>query len=697
MAAELSPFDPVDRLVGIGPKLKQTLAEGGVHSMLDLLLHLPLRYEDRSRAVPLAEACEPDRLYLVRARATQVVARRGRRRGSAVVRARLEDASGQLPAVWFNQSWIADRLRESTELFLYGAVHTSPSGVLELVHPEVDEVDELEPAEGLIPVYPALGSLRGRRLRRLVQQAVAGVAELEDPLPGSLRQELDLPGLTQAIRCVHAPPVPAPGADIGRLLARLNRRQSPAHRRLAFDELLAFCCGVAEYRARRLGLSAPRCSLPPRFDALVRRLLPFELTDAQQRVLAEIVHDLEQGHPMARLVQGDVGSGKTVVAALAMLVALESGYQGALMAPTELLAEQHHRTLTSLLQGSSYRPELLCSSQPGTERRRVLEGLADGSLRLVVGTHALIQEAVAFHRLGLVVVDEQHRFGVAQRQALLDKGEAPHLLVMTATPIPRTLALTVYGDLELSVIDQMPPGRRPVRTVLRTASAKARLYDFLRQELVEGGRVFVVCPLIEASATVQARALEAHVSEVRCELGTDRVGVLHGRMPAAEQDAVYARFRDGSVPVLLATTVIEVGIDVPEASVMVIESPERFGLAQLHQLRGRVGRGERESWCVLLAEEDSPRATRRRLEALCRSNDGFVLAEADLRLRGPGEVTGTRQWGPSQFRLADLVSHRALVPRAQAVAKKLAESGELRSVREALARFHRVEVDLPAG
>jgi ATP-dependent DNA helicase RecG len=530
-----------------------------------------------------------------------------------------------------------------------------------------------------------------------VEQALTTAGRLDDPLPTHLRQELGMPGLVEAVTAVHTPPPPPAKGQTGRVLIRLERRQSPAHRRLAFDELLAFCCGVAEYRARRLALGAPPVKRRPSFDALKRQVLPFELTGAQQRVVDEIVHDLEQDHPMARLVQGDVGSGKTVVALLALLVTLDSGHQGALMAPTELLAEQHHRTLASMLEGSPYRPELLSSSLPAAEHRRVRQGLANGSVRLVVGTHALIQEAVAFHRLGLAVVDEQHRFGVAQRQALLDKGQAPHLLVMTATPIPRTLALTVYGDLEVSVIDEMPPGRRPVRTVLRTAAAKPRLYAFLRSELEQGGRVFVVCPLIEASDAVQAKALDEHVREVRRELAEDRVGVLHGRMRATERDEAYAHFRDGSVPVLLATTVVEVGVDVPEASVMVIESPERFGLAQLHQLRGRVGRGERESWCVLLAEEDMARTTRRRLETLCRSSDGFVIAEADLRLRGPGEVTGTRQWGPNQFRLADLIGHRALVPRAQAVARQLAESGELATVRAALAQYHRVDVDLPAG
>jgi ATP-dependent DNA helicase RecG len=400
---------------------------------------------------------------------------------------------------------------------------------------------------------------------------------------------------------------------------------------------------------------------------------------------------------MARLIQGDVGSGKTVVAALAMLMMLEAGHQTALMAPTELLAEQHARTLESMFDTTPWRMHLLTSSVPTPDQRQVRAGLEQGTVRLVVGTHALLEESVRFRDLGLVVIDEQHRFGVAHRQTLLSKGTAPHLMVMTATPIPRSLALTVYGDLELSVIDELPPGRLPVTTVMRNTAAKGRVFDFLRRELAQGGRAYLVYPMIEASDAVTWPALEEHVAEVRATLPGVELGVLHGRIQRIDREREYRRFSTGEVQVLLATTVVEVGVDVPEASLIMIEGADRFGLSQLHQLRGRVGRGVRKSWCVLLADDTISEEARRRLEVLCRTNDGFEIAEADLGMRGPGELTGTRQWGPADFRFADLTRHQELVRRARDVARRLSASGEIEAVRRDLARYHPVEVELPAG
>jgi ATP-dependent DNA helicase RecG len=426
-------------------------------------------------------------------------------------------------------------------------------------------------------------------------------------------------------------------------------------------------------------------------------MFPFELTRAQQRVIQEIAIDLGRPHPMARLVQGDVGCGKTAVAALAMRLVLDSGHQAALMAPTELLAEQHARTLERLFAATPYRVSLLSSSQPAPERRGVLDGLADGRERLVVGTHALIQERVSFRELGLVVVDEQHRFGVVQRQSLVDKGREPHLLVMTATPIPRSLALTLYGDLDLSVIDEQPPGRTPVTTVIRPASAAPKIFAFLRDELAARGRAFLVYPTIEGAEDPALPALEQRAAEVAAALPGVGLGVVHGRMARADQEGVTERFRRGDVQALLTTTVVEVGIDVPEASVVVIEGAERFGLSQLHQLRGRVGRGERRSWCILVVGEGATPAARRRLEALAGSNDGFAIAEMDLELRGPGELTGFRQWGPAGFRFADLLRHAGEVVLARDAARRLANEGRLEAVRTALARYHRIETELPAG
>ncbi len=405
----------------------------------------------------------------------------------------------------------------------------------------------------------------------------------------------------------------------------------------------------------------------------------------------EIATDLDRSVPMARLLQGDVGSGKTAVAALAMAMVTAAGRQVAIMAPTELLAEQHGRTLTTYLAPPDA-PSLLVGSTPAAERRRVLQGLADGSVQVVIGTHALFQEAVAYSDLGLVVVDEQHRFGVVQRSALVAKGAHPHVLVMTATPIPRSLALTVYGDLDLSIIDELPPGRRKVRTERRSEKARARVFEFLRGEIAAGGRVYIVYPLIDASEEIPAAALADHEDDVRRLLPGVEVGTVHGRLSRDEREKVTAGFREGLVQVLLATTVIEVGVDVPEATVMVIESAQRFGLSQLHQLRGRVGRSSRQSWCILMTDERLGEPARHRLDVICGSNDGFEIAEADLEQRGPGELVGTRQWGPAGFRFANLVRDQNLIEVTRKVAAELQNRGQLTAVRDLLALYHPIDL-----
>jgi len=475
-------------------------------------------------------------------------------------------------------------------------------------------------------------------------------------------------------------------------LEELDHGTSAYHLRLAFDELFAFACAMSSRRAARQTCIASNVD-PSVVDARrIRELLPFTLTSAQQRVFSEIQADFSGGTPMARLVQGDVGSGKTVVAALAMLMALESNHQVAFMAPTELLGEQHARTLSGFLGPAGLTVHQLAASLPAAEQRRVRKGLADGSVRLVVGTHALFQGSVTFQDLGLVVVDEQHRFGVTQRQALAEKGQAPHLLVMTATPIPRSLALTVYGDLDLSVIDELPPGRRPVRTHLRFEDSRPGVMDFLREEIAAGGRVFVVYPIIEVSDEIEAAALIEHEGSIREALPGVGVGVLHGRLDRARREEAISSFRDGSVQVLLATTVVEVGVDVPEASLIIIESAQRFGLSQLHQLRGRVGRGRRQAWCVLMADEGLGEEARRRLEVVCSTNDGFEIAEADLEFRGPGELTGIRQWGPAGFRFANLFRDRELINLTKDLAADCHSAGKLENLIEALGIYHSVDI-----
>lgn len=681
--------DSLTQLKGIGPRSASALAAEGVHSVLDLLLHVPRRYEDRTRITSLGGRLEPGTWVLLRGRVVGVRVRRISRRRMFIVDGTLDDGRGKLKVVWFNQRWIHRRLADEPELFLYGVVREARGGGLQLVNPEIEEVGD--GAEGIVPVYRRLGRFGGRRLRRLIEQCVPAAAGCRDPLPESTRGRFGLPALGDALRELHCPGVPDDEVRRRRVMDELNHGRSPFHRRLAFDEMLAFACTMASRRVVRRATEGPRIETSAVDSERVRSLVPFALTDAQQRVLSEISGDLASGRPMARLLQGDVGSGKTVVAALAMLMVLDSGHQVAFMAPTELLAEQHARTFSGILSAAGHTTHQLTGSLPAAEQREVRHGLADGTIRLAVGTHALFQESVRFQNLGLVVVDEQHRFGVAQRQALAEKGRAPHLLVMTATPIPRSLALTVYGDLELSVIDQMPPGRRPVRTHLRYADARPKVFDFVRKEIAAGGRVYLVYPIIDASEEIEAEALTDNEEMVRRALPDAEVEMLHGRLDRERRERAISRFRDGSVQILLATTVVEVGVDVPEASVIVIESAQRFGLSQLHQLRGRVGRGERQAWCILMADDNLGEDARRRLEVVCRSSDGFEIAEADLELRGPGELTGTRQWGPAGFRFANLFRDRDLIGVTRDLAAEYETSGDLDRVIESLAAYHRVE------
>jgi ATP-dependent DNA helicase RecG len=602
----------------------------------------------------------------------------------------IDDGRGTLEVVWFNQRWIHRRLENEPELYLYGQVRERRGGRLQLVNPEIEEVDEEIPR--VVPVYRRLGRFGGRRLRRLVEQCLPAAAACRDPLPKGVRDRFEMPPIETVLRELHAPNVPDDSKQRLKVVEALNCGETQFHRRLAFDEMLAFACAMVSRRVERRACEAPTLDASFGGQRRVLSQLPFELTEAQNRVLSEISEDFASGMPMARLLQGDVGSGKTVVAALAVSMVVDSGHQAALMAPTEVLAEQHARTLSGLLSPAGHEVQQLIGSLPGGEQRRVREGLVDGTAKIVVGTHALFQESVAFADLGLVVVDEQHRFGVAQRQALAEKGRAPHLLVMTATPIPRSLALTVYGDLDLSIIDELPPGRRPVRTHLRFEDSRSKVYDFVRREIVAGGRVFVIFPIIHASEEIDAAALTEHESEVRQALPDAGVEVLHGRLDRAAQERAIARFRNGSAQVLLATTVVEVGVDVPEASVMIIRSAQRFGLSQLHQLRGRVGRGERQAWCVLMADDDLGEDARRRLEIVCESNDGFEIAEADLSLRGPGELTGIRQWGPAGFRFASLFRDRALIGATRELAAEFEQSGKLGKVLRSLGAYHRVDL-----
>jgi ATP-dependent DNA helicase RecG len=680
--------DPTEAIRGVGPRIARHLADAGVHCVGDLLWHLPFRWEDRAHPRSIASLSEAGETVTILVRVDQLTQRRARSRRLRIVEATVSDESGSLPVVWFNQPYLTRALGAGCRTWLHGVVRAHPTGWgLQLVSPEWEPSDE----EGetihhgrIVPIYRRLGPLAGRRLRSLVRCALDELAAGPDLLLPSFPGLKEVPALAQALQESHFPPAPSSQEETQELITALAERTAPAPRRLALEELTGLAVALERERQRRHALAAPRCRIDARLRDHARAILPFRLTGAQRRVLAEIVADLRRPYPMARLLQGDVGSGKTVVATLAGLVAAESGLQVALLAPTELLAQQHHATLTRLLAPTTYRPALLIGSLSAEARGRVHAGLAAGEEAVVVGTHALLQERVDFARLGLAIIDEQHRFGVAERERLVAKGVPPHVLVMTATPIPRSLALSLYGDLDVSVLDERPPGRREVRTVLRDEGARPRLAEFLRREVASGGQAYWVVPLIEESEVISVRALTTHVREVRTLLPDVRVGIVHGRLAAADREAVMAAFGAGEISVLCATTVVEVGVDVPNATVMVIENAERFGLAQLHQLRGRVGRGPRRSYCVALAGRECSPESLRRLEVFVSTSDGFRIAEEDFRLRGPGEITGLRQWGRAGMRIASLWRHRDLLEEARDVAGRAAAAGALDGLERAV-------------
>jgi len=653
---------PVRFLRGVGPERARSLEAAGFSTAGDLLDHLPSRYEDRRRVVAPDEVDGPG-TWTVAGEVVEARAIRTRRRNFVIVRARAVESGKALPVVWFNQPYLLQRLQSGGRFLLHGNVRGADLGSLELVNPSLVPIAD-EAGEGtIVPIYPSLAGLGPALTRRLVAAAVATLDRdpPEDPLPAELRRRYGLPGLAEALDVLHRPGV---DADV----AALDRGASPAHFRLAYGELLELQLELALLRARQV--SEPKghaYRIDDEVRGAAREVLPFPLTGAQKRVLREIVADLKRPEPMLRLLQGDVGSGKTIVAALALLIAIESGLQGAFMAPTELLAEQQYESLRRLL-GERCRVALLTGSAERAEDSR--RDLASGEIELAVGTHALVQRSVAFRRLGLAVVDEQHRFGVEQRRLLQGKGDRPDVLVMTATPIPRSLALTVYGDLEVSLLDELPPGRRPVTTEVVPISERRAVYKRLREELQAGAQAYVVVPLIEESDEITAASLERLGEKVREFLAGHASAVLHGRLAVAERERIMADFVAGRTRVLIATTVVEVGVDVPAATWMVIESAERFGLAQLHQLRGRVGRSERPSTCVAIHGRLSENGEQR-LSTFASTTDGFAIAEADLRLRGPGDLLGTRQSGLPKLRVADLLAHREWVERARSDAREL--------------------------
>jgi ATP-dependent DNA helicase RecG len=648
---------PVVTLAGVGPRVAERLARLGVHTVADVLCLLPLRYEDRTQVRALG-SLRPGERVLIEGR-IELAEVAFRRRRSLLCR--LADGTGAITLRFFHFSrQQQSALGRGVALRCFGEVRAGPTG-LEMIHPEYRSVMATDESETntLTPIYPATEGLQQQRLRRLVAAALAALAA--EPMVDYLAALLpsDSPSINDALRLLHAPPA---GTDV----AALARRRHPAQRRIALEELIAHRLSLrgradAARQERAYAVDAGNAGA-----ARLRAALPFALTSGQRKAWDEIAADLSRAVPMQRLLQGDVGSGKTVVAALALLSASTAGYQAVLMAPTELLAEQHFATLGKWLTPLGSDVTLLSGTVSGAARAAALERIANGTARIVIGTHALFQRAVAFGQLALVIVDEQHRFGVEQRLELMRKGtragRAPHQLIMTATPIPRTLAMTAYADLDYSVIEGLPPGRTPVQTVVLPEQRRSELVERVREHCALGHQAYWVCPLIEESDTLDSQAAQALERELAAALPGLKLGLIHGRLPATDRDEIMRGFKDANVDLLVATTVIEVGVDVPNATLMIVENAERMGLAQLHQLRGRVGRGHAASSCVLLYKPPLSDVARERLKVMRETNDGFVVAQKDLELRGPGEVLGTRQAGVLALRVANLVDDADLLP-----------------------------------
>lgn len=640
--------DPVTILKGVGPTKAKQFAALNIYTLQDLICHFPRGYEDRTKLVTI-DKLEPDVPACFRAMVMNTPRTAHVRKGLDITRVQVADLTARLTLTFFNQKFTTEQLQYGKEYIFYGAVSGDFIGY-SMTSPTFEALDAPPvTTRRVLPIYPLTAGLSNAAMLKAVRQALAICNPPAEILPKELLQQYNILPAERAYYAIHEP-------------ASMEEAEL-AKRRLIFEEFFVFSAGLSLIRATRAQIkTAPykNLDLTPFLGSL-----PFSLTGAQRRAIDEIAADLRHGAPMNRLVQGDVGSGKTMVAAAAAYLAAANGYQAALMAPTEILAEQHHASLSRLFAPLGIRTALLTGSMTPKNKRTAREAIASGEVQLVVGTHALLSDTTEFHRLGLVIADEQHRFGVAQRSALSAKGKDPHLLVMSATPIPRTLALLMYGDLELSIIDELPPGREPVDTFLVGETLRARVNAFIRKQVTEGHQCFVVCPAVAENDGLDLKAAETWAETLQKTVFPDlRISLLHGQMKGAEKEAVMTAFARGEADVLVATTVIEVGVDVPNATLMVIEDADRFGLSQLHQLRGRVGRGKAKSYCILTSHNKSPQ-TQARMKALCSTNDGFRIAEEDLALRGPGDFFGSRQSGLPAFRVANLSCDLQTLKQAQ--------------------------------
>ena len=674
----------LDQFPGVGQVRLRALEKLGLRTAEDLLRHFPRDYEDRTKLCSIASAPEGESVCI-----PAMVAETPRlsrvRKGLDITKVKVVDDFTSMTVIFFNQSYVKDALRPGESYVFYGKVE-GYGRARQMTNPVFEREGAARFTGRIMPVYPLTHNISNNFLAGLTQRALEGCLEqVEETLPSALRQDHALASLPFSYQNIHFP------VSFEELAL--------ARRRLIFEELFYLSCGLAFLKKRRGAENGP-VFVPCRseeFDAL----LPFSPTGAQRRAMAEIAADTASGRPMNRLLQGDVGSGKTAVAAYGAWLAWKSGFQCALMAPTEILASQHFATLSALLGGAGMKVALLTGSMKAAEKKAVYAALQSGEIHLIVGTHALLSEGVAFNRLGLVIADEQHRFGVAQRAALAAKAELrPHVLVMSATPIPRTLALIIYGDLDVSVLDELPPGRTPVETYLVGEDKRQRMYGFVRKLVGEGRQAYIVCPMVEEgeNAAAELKAVTVYAGKLQTEVFPDlRVAFVHGKLKAKEKESVMNAFAAGQVDVLVSTTVIEVGVDVPNAALMIIENADRFGLSQLHQLRGRVGRGKHQSYCVLLSDNKTPE-TRERLKVMTRTADGFVISEEDLRVRGPGDFFGKRQHGLPQLRVADLAGDMRVLKEAQDAAEALLSSDpalEQPENRRVLAQVRRLFAENP--
>jgi ATP-dependent DNA helicase RecG len=662
---------PLQFLKGVGPRRAAEFRRAGLETVEDLLHRFPFRYEDRAAFTAIA-ALQPGQVASVAGEVVTTTVHPTRRRGFKIFEMLVRDASGVAKAVYFNQPFMLDVFHPGQQVILFGKAELLGTHGTQIKNPQYEIVqqepgpdaapEDMTPHMGrIVPVYEKLGTMSAKQQRSIVFGALEKLPrELPDPLPADIRARRRLPDVVPALHAIH---FPEPGEPV----AVANAFRTPAQVRVIFEEFFLFQLGL-QLRRRALGEERKphRIAINDGIRESVRKILPFKLTPGQREAIKEIVDDLVRPAPMNRLLQGDVGSGKTIVALMAAIVAMENGAQVAFMAPTEILADQHYITIRTLLERSRFRVASLTGSTPARRKREIGAELQSGAINMVIGTHALVEGPVGFGKLGLVIIDEQHRFGVMQRAKLREKGLLPDVLVMTATPIPRTLALTAYGDLDVSVIRDMPPGRKPIQTTARPESRRQDVYDFLRKQVEQGRQAYVIYPLIEESEKIDVKAATAMADHLANDVFPEfRVALLHGRLKQDAKDHVMQGFLRREYDILVSTTVVEVGVDVPNATVMVVEHAERFGLSQLHQLRGRVGRSEHQSWCILLYQHPLSEDAGQRLRAITSTTDGFVLAEKDLELRGPGDFFGTRQSGAPLLRVGDLVRDFSIMEEAR--------------------------------